>query len=550
MIKNNISIPLCVLASLLLSSCGQKRVEGNDMPVADPAQINSSSQPGNKCAADYKNPVIWEDLPDPDVIRVGDTYYYSSSSFHQSPGAPLLRSYDLVHWEYLSHSVPVLDFDSSYDLDGGRAYVNGVWASTLQYRQSNQSFYWMGCMHNVGGGQVFTSKSPQGPWEKHSTKACYYDMGLLIDPDSDDMYVAYGHGDISVAKLAHDGFSEERHQVVFQTPADLSGPLEGSRFYKINGDYYIFTTQYANGEYVARSRNGPFGPYELRPFAVRLPYAGKDAGHSPHQGGIVQTQNGDWYYMAFNDAFPAGRLPVMAPVTWKDGWPKVELIDGSWAASYPRPNLPCAADKVRAPLVHDDFSSSTLNPEWEWNHNPDNKRWSAGNGLALQTATVTRDIYSARNTLTIRTRGPESTATIELEFDEMMDGDVAGLAAWRDSSAWIGLKKEGDAVRVAMVDGISLDKNWQTEGFGTEVASAPLTGQRVWLRVEANIRTSERGGYARFYYSTDGENFSPLGNTFTMKRDWPYFLGYRFAIFNYATKQLGGEVKVVSFDLR
>ena len=149
------------------------------------------------CPETYQNPVIWEDLPDVEVIRVDDTYYYTASTFHHSPGAPILRSYDLVHWEYVSHSVPVLDFHASYDLGGDNSYVNGIWASTLQYRKSNQTFYWMGCMHNVGGGWVFTSQSPEGPWEKHQG-GCYYDMGLLID-DDDKMYVASGNNTISVA---------------------------------------------------------------------------------------------------------------------------------------------------------------------------------------------------------------------------------------------------------------------------------------------------------------------------------------------------------------
>ena len=204
-------------------------------------------------APNLPNPVIWEDLPDPEVIRVEDTYYYTGSSFHYSPGAPLLRSYDLVRWEYIGHSVPALDFGPTYNLQGGNSYVDGVWASTLQYRRSNETFYWMGCMHDVGGAYVFTAKSPTGPWEKHNNQQCYYDMGLLID-DDDKMYVAFGNDTISVAELSADGFSEVRRQEVYETPSSLPGPLEGSRFIKIGELYYIFVTQYANGEYVLRWR--------------------------------------------------------------------------------------------------------------------------------------------------------------------------------------------------------------------------------------------------------------------------------------------------------
>ncbi|XYH95427.1 glycoside hydrolase 43 family protein [Sorangium sp. So ce1128] len=501
------------------------------------------------CPETYSNPLIWEDLPDAEVIRVDDTYYYTASSFHHSPGAPLLRSYDLVHWEYLSHSVPLLDFDPKYDMSRGNSYVNGIWASTLQYRKSNETFYWMGCMHNVGGSWVFTAKSPEGPWEKHRGGRCYYDMGLLID-DDDTMYVAYGNNTISVAQLSADGFSEVKNQMVFQTPGNLSGPLEGSRFYKIDGNYYIFTTQYANGEYVLRSTNGPFGPYELRPFAVKLPYAGAPgSGGSPHQGGIVQTQNGDWYYVAFNDSFPAGRMPVMAPMTWTDGWPSVTLVDGKWGGTYPFPNLPCGSNRVKPPASKETFAEETLSHEWEWNHNPDNTKWSSGAGLTLQTATVTNDLYAARNTLTRRIEGPVSIGTIELDYSKMQNGDVAGLAALRDVSAWIGVKKANGATRVVMTNGVNMNTSWTTTSTGTEVAGADVSGNKIWLRVEANVRTDAGGAQARFSYSTDGARFVSLGNTLNMTKDWQYFLGYRFGIFNYATQSLGGSVNVASFEV-
>lgn len=505
--------------------------------------------PPTSCPTTYSNPLMWEDLPDPEVIRVGDAYYYTASSFHHSPGAPVLRSYDLVNWEYISHSVPVLDFDSSYNLNGSRSYVNGIWASSLQYRESNKTFYWMGCMHNKGGGYVFTAKSPEGPWTKNTSQACYYDMGLLVDKDTDKMYVAWGNNSINVAELSADGMREVRRQEVFKTPSNISGPLEGSRFYKINGNYYIFMTQYANGEYVARSTNGPFGPYEIRSFAVQLPYAGVGSGGSPHQGGIVQTQNGDWYYIAFNDAYPAGRLPVMAPMTWNNGWPSVTLVNGQWGASYPFPNLPCAADKVKPRNAKDTFTNSTLNHAWEWNHNPDNSKWSTGNGLTLRTATVTNDLYAARNTLTHRIEGPRSIATIELDYSAMQNGDVSGLAALRDSSAWIGVKKANGAARVVMTNGITLDSSWNTNSVGAEAASANISSGKIWLRVDADVRTTSGGGNARFYYSTNGTQFTQLGGTFTMKREWNYFLGYRFGIFNYATQSLGGSVRINSFDV-
>ncbi len=494
----------------------------------------------------FTNPVLWEDLADLEVIRVDDTYYYTASTMHYSPGAPILRSYDLVNWEFIGHSVPVLDFGPAFDLDGGRAYVNGIWASSLGYRESNETFYWIGCMHGGGGGYVYTATAPEGPWAKHTSRGCYYDVGLLID-DDDTMYVAYGNTTISVAQLSPDGFGEVRAQQVFTTPPGL-GPLEGSRFYKINGDYYILVTQYANGEYVLRSTSGPFGPYTLQPFAVGVPSPVPGAGY-PHQGGLVETQNGDWYYMAFIDAYPGGRVPVLAPVTWNaEGWPSVTLVGNAWGASYPYPDVPRPATATKPPTGVDTFAEATLGPEWEWNHNPDNSKWSAGGQLTLQTATVTRDLCSARNTLTHRILGPSSTATIALDYSNMNDGDVAGFAIFRDSSAWVGIKQSGGASYLTVVDNITMGPDWNTTNTGTEVASQPVSGGTIWLRISVDIRPGANS-QAHFSYSTDGNQFTSIGPAFTMNNAWQFFMGYRFAIFNYATQTLGGFVSVSSFEL-
>jgi beta-xylosidase len=239
---------------------------------------------------------------------------------------------------------------------------------------------------------------------------------------------------------------------------------------------------------------------------------------------------------------------VLAPVTWSaDGWPSVVLDNGRWGTSYPFPNLPCGAG-VKPLTGTDTFAGPLLGPEWEWNHNPDNTKWSASGRLTLQTATVTSDLYAARNTLTHRILGPSSTATIELDYSAMRDGDIAGLALFRDSSAWIGVKRSGGSHRIAMVNDLRMDSNWNTTATGTEVAGASVSGGKIWLRIAADIRPgANRQG--RFYYSTDGTSFNELGTAFTMNNAWQFFLGYRFGIFNYATQSLGGSVGVASFQL-
>jgi beta-xylosidase len=506
-------------------------------PTTGPTTTPPPSEPST-----FSNPVIWQDFADGDIIRVGDVYYYSASTMHYSPGAPILRSYDLVNWEYAGHSVPRLDFDSSaYDLNGGRAYVKGIWASAFNYRPSNQTYYWLGCTE-FNRTYVYSSTSIENGWTKKARiNNCYYDAGLLFDGDTP--YVAYGNTTISVAQLSSDLTSQVRAQTVFQTPSSI-GTLEGSRMYKRGNYYYIWCTRPANGQYVLRSTS-PWGPYEQRQVLLDLP-GPISGGGVPHQGGLVQTQNGDWWYMAFTDAYPGGRMPTLAPITWtSDGWPTLQTVNGRWGASYPRPNLPW---HPLAPMTGaDDFTGAALGPQYEWNHNPDTSKFSVGGGLRLSTATVTNDLYNARNTLTRRIQGPASTATIALDYSTMADGDRAGLAMLRDQSAWIGVRKDNGVTRVSMTNSLTMSTNgWATTGTGTEAAGANVSGGRIWLRVNADIRPGS-GRTATFSYSTDGTTFTTLGPPFTLNNDWQFFMGYRFGVFDYATTALGGSVTVNRF---
>ena len=495
-------------------------------------------------SATYQNPILWEDLADPEVIRVGDVYYYTGSNMHYSPGAPILRSWDLVNWEYAGHAVPVLDFDRKYDLDGGRAYIRGDWASAFAFRESNETFYWLGCF-DFSQSYVFTAAQVEGPWEEHGPLPCYYDAGFLID-DDDTMYVAYGNTQISVAELSADGFSEVRSQKMFDTPTPPE-TLEGSRFYKHDGYYYIFLTRPANAQWIARATD-PFGPYELHEIFtdIRAPVQGAGV---PHQGALFETAAGDWYYMAFVDAYPGGRIPVLAPISWENDWPVVDLPGGAWAQEYPFPDVPRPPRLTASTLGRFSFDGPELGQEWEWNHNPDNRRWSLGpDGITLQTATVTDDLYDARNTLTHRIHGPEADGTIELDYSNMADGDVAGFVMLKHVSAWIGVKQSGGQTRVVMVNDVNMDTSWVTTSTGTEIASEPISGGKIWLRIHADIHPGN-GRTATFHYSTDGETFSQFGNSLTLSNDWQFFMGYRFGIFNYATSALGGSITVPWFEI-
>jgi len=500
-------------------------------------------------AQDFTNPVVWEDLADVDVLRVNDTYYYSASTMHFSPGAPILRSYDLVNWEFIGHSGPSLSWSSKYNLtDGQRAYVKGIWASSLRFRPSNGLWYWAGCIE-FATSHVYTAPDVTGPWTLSATiDNCWYDCGILID-DDDTMYVAYGSPNISVATLSADGLSQVATQVVFESPSDI-GTLEGNRFYKVNGKYYILSDHPATSEYVLQA-DSVFGPYSIKALVDSIaPPSSISGGDNPHQGGIVDTPSGDWYYMAFVDAYPGGRIPVLAPITWgDDGFPVFTSVDGAWGASYPFPVTEHPLDPL---TVAENFTGTSLGPQWEWNHNPDPTMFEVNNGLTLHAATVTDDLYQARNTLTHRMLGPTTVGTIEMDYSSMASGDVAGLAYLRDYSAYVGVKNDGGTFSVVMVDGLAMDANWNTISTGTQVASTAVSGGKVWLRASADIHSNFAGGPARmanFSYSTDGSTFNSIGSAYTLNNTWEFFMAYRYGIFNFATEDLGGSVSISSFTM-
>jgi beta-xylosidase len=485
-----------------------------------------------------------------------------------SPSAPLFRSYNLIDWELIAHSVPVLDFGANYSLPlngSGQAYVEGIWASFLNYRPSEHMFYWGGCIARTNFTPIYRASDAEGPWEHYGTlDKCFYDAALLIDDDDDEtMYIAYGNTNISVAQLAPDGLSAVRDEVVFPEREDV-GYIEGSRMYKRNGTYYILVTHPPDGESALKSENGPFGPYEIAWIIDRPEPKIPDAG-SAHQGGIVQTEDGVWYYMAFEDAYPGGRVPVLAEIRWdEEGWPKM-VENNTFPATdrVPVVSTEAAGREVKGLTGVDEFGElQALPQEYEWNHNPDTASYSLGpGGLVLRAATVTDDLYRARNTLTRRIVGPASAATVRIDYSHMYPGDRAGVALFRDRTTYVAIERatteNGGCWSLMMVLNTTLEQDtWDTATLGEEVDERiALGGQSgtspgwIDLRLEADIRP-EVNGTGRFSWrESEDEDWQTIGEPWELWREWPFFIGYRFAVFNFATEGLGGFVTVRSFGL-
>lgn len=504
----------------------------------------------------YSNPLFYDEFSDPDLIRVGEDFYLTGTTMHAMPGLPVLHSRDLVNWELMSYALDSLDLGPAYRLENGQnVYGRGIWAPSFRYHDGTFHIF-----SNVNGQttQHFTATNPRGPWTRTPMKGSFHDLSVLFDDDG-KVYVVWGYQDTHLARL--DSTLTDTipgsGRVLF---AKNAGMGEGSHFYKIDGRYYITSAWFAGRMRLACARaDHPEGPWEVNreisadeSFGLRLGHRLRRSGAdgridvappnptargqlSMHQGGIVQTPAGEWWGFSMMDANSIGRLTALSPVTWKDGWPyfglpgNLERTPRIWVK--PKTAHPGAP---HAPYVrNDEFSGPRLANVWQWNHVPDAMHWSLGarrGWLRLQSLPA-RDFWTARNTLTQRAVGPQSSATTLLDAAGMREHDVAGLALLDRPYAWIGVRRTAR--------GLSLEQYDQTTDSTTAL---PLRATRVWLRADCDFLTET----ARFSYSTDGRRWHVLGAPFTMVFQLVTFQGVRFALFHYDTG--GAPGGVADFD--
>ena len=278
----------------------------------------------------YTNPVIPADFPDPDVIRVGDTYYMVTTTMFVFPGVTVLKSHDLVNWEYCSNAVPRFDFSDCYNLDTCSRYGHGQWATSIKYH--NDKFYLLFITLNEGGFMCTADKA-EGPWHITHLPKGFYDPGLFFD-DNGKVYVAQGYSKISITEV-NDSLAAIGPDSLVYT-GDIRRGLEGTHVYKINGYYYLYCTYGGrDGIQVALRSKNIYGPYEQK---VLIYDTTKGINYGIHQGALIETQTGDWWTILFVDSGPFGRFPSLQPVTWVDGWPMVG-VNGKAVTTYKKPNV-------------------------------------------------------------------------------------------------------------------------------------------------------------------------------------------------------------------
>ncbi len=531
------------------------------------AQSSWTADNGN---GTFTNPLFYDEFSDPDILRVGDDYYLAGTTMHAVPGLVILHSKDLVNWENISYCFDRFDFtDDKFALKNHQEiYGQGIWAPCIRY--ANGQFY---VFSNINGKglQCYTAKDIHGPWTHHNMQGNIYDLGVLFDDDG-KIYAIHKYGEVHCTELKPDmsGPVEGSDRVIIP---DGNGIGEGHHMYKINGMYYLISTDYSpNGRTLCSRSKSIWGPYETRVITAdetygyhaasltqvprgekyRIGQDGTKFGLGPvdkdatactnaHQGGIVQAKNGTWWALLMQDFHSIGRTVCLMPITWVDGWPMIGLKGNLGRAPRtwykPDTQLGCyaigeEAQPIRAPYERsEDFNGKTLGRIWQWNHNPDDKMWSLKGGKLRLNAMPAEQLMWARNTLTQRVIGPKSIATVEVYLKGLKDGDVCGLGNINVPCSWVGIVKDGKQLTLRCFEQLTND-TVDVSSVAADLQSA----SKIYLRMMGDYDNDQ----AQYAWSLDGETFQTIGRMMPLSYQLISFQGSRHALFAFNVKGKNG----------
>ncbi len=501
----------------------------------------------------YQNPVIDADYSDPDVCRVGDDYYMTASSFANIPGLPVLHSKDLVNWTLIGHAIPSMPEYAQSAPDP--SHGNAVWAPSIRYHDGEFYIYY----GDPDLGIFMTkAKNPAGPWEPlvHVMKfKGIIDTCPFWDEDG-KAYIAHGYAGsragvksiIGMIEMTPDGKSVIGEDRIIYDGHLENETIEGAKMYKRGDWYYIMSP--AGGvstgwQVVLRSKN-PWGPYEVKTVMDQ----GKTDINGPHQGAWIDTPDGkeDWF-IHFQDKGPYGRVTHLQPMKWlENGWPVIGVDPdgdgcGQPVTKYKKPNVgknyPAAT-----PADSDEFDSTTLGLQWQWNGNP-SPLWyfcdAASSRLRLFShhTPEAKSLYYMPNMLLQKFPTENFTATAKVQFaprkknGKAMEGERAGLIVMGYDYATLALESRKDGIYLVEADCVKANKG-ATE---TEVASVKIPDDaELYLRVQVRMvgpkKPTKKEDYkaeARFSYSLDGKKFTPFGREFNVREG--HWIGAKVGMF-------------------
>lgn len=483
----------------------------------------------------YRNPILFADYSDPDIIQVHGDYYLVASSFHFMPGVPVLESHDLVNWRIIGHVFSRLDISPDYSMLGGTAYARGAWAPSIRY---HHGLFYVYFPTPTEGIFMSTAKNPAGPWTRPI--AVIAEKGLE-DPcpfwdDDGKAYLVHsrtGAGPLILHRMSADGTRVlDAGKTIIDDPKRLP-TLEGPKLYKRHGYYYIFAPYGGVGtgsQAVLRSKD-IYGPYEIRTVLAQ----GNTNVNGPHQGGYVETPKGQGWFLHFQQRDGYGRIDYLEPVRWENDWPVIgEPIDGGTTGEpvleWKKPDVG-RVYPIEFPQTSDEFNSKELGLQWEWNHNPDDSLWSLNErpGYLRLRAGFASDLLHAHNTLTEAMQDPEFKATISLSLNRMEDGEQAGLCLFGIHASWIGIVQTGDTRRLVF-------------SAGSEKIEGPILTKN-----DLQLQMHVAAGQVTYAYSLDhGKSFEPLGDSSPFYFNW--WKAARPSIFNFNTNDTAPKPGMIDVD--
>jgi len=464
----------------------------------------------------FKNPILHADYSDPDVIRVGDDYYMTASSFNCVPGLPILHSKDLVNWELINYA---LQKQPPYDVFDKPQHGNGVWAPCIRYHNDKFYIYYPDPDYGI---YLVKTKDPKGVW---SEPVLVKEGKGIIDPtplwdDDGKVYLAYAFAGsragikslLAVCTMNLEGTVANNDDVLIIDGHEDEPTIEGPKLYKYKGYYYIFAPAggVATGwQTVLRSKN-IYGPYEKK----KVMDQGKTNINGPHQGAWVQTQTGEDWFVHFQDKGAYGRIVHLQPQVWKNDWPVIgedQDVDGKGTpvSTFKKPNVGQSYPKLTPP-DSDEFNQPKLGLQWQWHANPQ-IYWGFPTAKGLYTMYCrpmpdnAKNLCDVPNLLLQKFPAETFTATAKLTFNARFDGEQTGLLIMGLDYSYLRVKREHGNLFVSQVTCLIADNG------GMEVASdaIKLTTNSLYLRVKVS-----EGGNCNFFFSEDGNAFQSLGTEF------------------------------------
>ncbi len=491
------------------------------------------------------NPILKLDYPDVDVIRVGDIYYMVSTTMYFFPGCEILKSHDLINWEHASFVYDTLDGTAASKLDDKKGiYGKGMWAASLRFHEG--TFYVVFVCNDTKRTYLYQSSDINGPWHKSYIDGFYHDASLLFD--NGKVYIAYGNREIHLTEL-NDDLSAPKpgglNRIILKDSDKTPLGYEGTHLYKINGKYYAFFIHSledrwmrAEACFVADSLDGEFKGGDI--FVNDLGYCNMGIA----QGGIVDTPDGRYYAILFQDMGAVGRIPYVLPMHFENDYPVIEKD----TEQLLNPSVPASgkAHKVKTLLSSsDNFKHSKKGPSfglsafWQFNHEPDTSAFILNNKKGTYTIishTIAGDLVYAKNTITQRLYYPGTHVEVTLDASHINEGDYAGLCVLQSLYAYVAVTREKNEFYMVMHENELVDgKN--NEYILREKERIKLDSPKVTLHFDADFTDMK-----------DTVSFN-IGPEHKMYFRLDHFTGNRAGLFLYSTKYFGGSATFSDFIL-